>query len=49
MIEKKLRQQHPSDLLSGAATSLRSQDVPAPDNKSLKCYCHNSLPDQSLK
>ena len=45
-VGRELRQQHPSDLLSGAGTSqeLRSRDVPAPDNKSLGCCCRSSLP-----
>ena len=45
-VGRELRQQHPSDLLSGAGTSRErsSRDVPAPDNKSLGCCCRNSLP-----
>ena len=45
-VGRELRQQHPSDLLSGAGTSRErsSRDVPAPDNKSRGCCCHNSLP-----
>ena len=45
-VGRELRQQHPSDLLSGAGTSLelRSRDVPAPDNKSRGWCCRNSLP-----
>ena len=37
MVGRELRQQHPSDLLSGAGTS-------PPDNKSLGCCCRNSRP-----
>ena len=36
-VGRELRQQHPSDLLSGG-------DVPRADNKSLGCCCRNSLP-----
>ena len=45
-VGRELRQQHPSDLLSGAGTSRErsSRDVPAPDNKSLGCCCRNSRP-----
>ena len=36
-VGREVRQQHPSDLLSGAETS-------PPDNKSRGCCCRNSLP-----
>ena len=44
-VGRELRQQHPSDLLSGAGTSRErsSRDVPA-DNKSRGCCCRNSRP-----
>ena len=50
MVGLELQQQHPHDLFSGRdippAVVSGLYDIPAQDNKSLRCCCCNSLPNQ---